>query len=45
MKEEIKVYKVLVGNPKERDHSKDQGVYGRMESEWVLRRLDSTGSG
>jgi hypothetical protein len=49
MGEEIKVYKVLVG--KERDRSEDQGVDGKMRSEWILRRLawrcglDSTGSG
>jgi hypothetical protein len=27
------------GSPKERDHSEDQGVEGRMESEWVVGRL------
>jgi hypothetical protein len=38
-------------NTNERDHSEDRGVDGRMESEWVLRRLageygvDSVGSG
>jgi hypothetical protein len=26
-------------SPKERDHSEDQGVGGRMGSEWILRRL------
>jgi len=36
---------------KERDHSEDQGVDGRMGSEWILGRLaggcglDSAGSG
>jgi hypothetical protein len=25
-----------VGNPKVRDHSEDQGVDGRKESEWIL---------
>jgi hypothetical protein len=25
--------------PKERDHSEDRGVDGRMGSEWILRRL------
>jgi hypothetical protein len=34
--EERKLYKVLVGNPKERDHWKDQGVGGKMGSEWIL---------
>jgi hypothetical protein len=40
-------------SPKERDHSEDQGVGGRMESEWILLLvrlaegvgLDCTGSG
>jgi hypothetical protein len=38
-------------SPKERDHSKDEGVDGRMGSKWTLGRLvrgcgvDSTGSG
>jgi hypothetical protein len=37
--------------PKERDHWEDQGVGGKMGSEWILGRLaggyafDSTGSG
>jgi hypothetical protein len=36
---------------KERDHSEDRGVDGRLESEWLLERLaggcgvDSAGSG
>jgi hypothetical protein len=29
--QERKVYKVLVGSPKERDHSKYRGIDGRME--------------
>jgi hypothetical protein len=33
MGKEKKVHKVLVGRPKERDHSEDQRVDGRMESE------------
>jgi hypothetical protein len=37
--EERKVYKVLVGKTKERNHSEDQGVSGRMGSELILRRL------
>jgi hypothetical protein len=50
MGEERKVYKVLVESPKERDHWEDQGVGGKMGSEWILERLawecglDSTGS-
>jgi hypothetical protein len=40
MGEERKVYKVLLGKPEgERDHSEDQGVDGRMGSEWILGRL------
>jgi hypothetical protein len=39
MGEERKVYKVLVGKPKKRDHLEDQGVGGKMGSEWILRRL------
>jgi hypothetical protein len=48
MGEERKFYKGFVESPKERDRSEDQGVDGRMGSEW--RRLawgcglDSTGS-
>jgi hypothetical protein len=51
MREERKVYKVLVGKPEGRDLSEDQGEDGRMGSEWILGRLaggcglDSTGSG
>jgi hypothetical protein len=26
-------------SPKERDHSEDEGIEGRMGSEWILRRL------
>jgi hypothetical protein len=31
MGEERKVYKVLVGKPKERDHWEDQGVGGKWD--------------
>jgi hypothetical protein len=31
------------GSPKERDHSKDEGVEGRMGSEWILGRLGGGG--
>jgi hypothetical protein len=34
-----KLYKVLVGSPKERVYSEDQGVDGRMRSEFILGRL------
>jgi hypothetical protein len=45
------VYRVLVGKPEGKDHSKDQGVDGRMGLEWTFVRLvggcgvDSPGSG
>jgi hypothetical protein len=52
MGEERKVYKVLVGKLEgKRDHLEDQGIGGKMGSEWILGRLawgcglDSTGSG
>jgi hypothetical protein len=35
MGEERKVYKVLVGKPEGRDHWEDQGVGGKMGSEWI----------
>jgi hypothetical protein len=37
--EKRNVYKVLVESLKERDHSEDNGVDGRMGSEWILGRL------
>jgi hypothetical protein len=37
MGEERKVYKGE--SPKERDHLEDQGVGGKMGSEWILGRL------
>jgi hypothetical protein len=43
MGKERKVYKVLVGKPEETDHLKDQGVDGRMGSEWFLGRLAGGG--
>jgi hypothetical protein len=39
MGEERKVCKVLVGKPEGKDQSEDQGVDGRMGSEWILGRL------
>jgi hypothetical protein len=39
MGEERKVYKILVESLKERDHLEDQGIGGKMGSEWILRRL------
>jgi hypothetical protein len=37
--EERKLYKVLVGKPKGKYLLEDQGVDGRMGSEWILGRL------
>jgi hypothetical protein len=37
--EERKVYKVLVGKPEGKNHWEDQGVGGKMGSEWILGRL------
>jgi hypothetical protein len=31
--------------PKERDHTEDRGVDGRMGSEWILRTLPGGGGG
>jgi hypothetical protein len=39
MGEERKVYNVLWVSPKERGHLEDQGVGGKMGSEWILGRL------
>jgi hypothetical protein len=33
------VYRVLVGKPEGKDHLEDQGVDGRMGSNWALGRL------
>jgi hypothetical protein len=39
MGEGKKVYTVLVENPKERDRLEDQGIDGRVESEWIFGRM------
>jgi hypothetical protein len=39
MGEERNVYKVLVGKPEGKNHLEDQGVVGKMGSEWILGRL------
>jgi hypothetical protein len=44
MGEERKLYIVLVGNP-EGDHLEDQGIGGRMGSEWILGGLTWGGCG
>jgi hypothetical protein len=33
------VYRVLMGKPEGKSHLRDQGVDGRMGSEWILGRL------
>jgi hypothetical protein len=43
MVEERKVYKILDGKPEEREHLKDQGIDGRMGSEWNLERMAGEG--
>jgi hypothetical protein len=43
MGEERKVYKVLTESPKERYLLEDQGINGRMGSEWILGRLAGVG--
>jgi hypothetical protein len=45
VREERKVYKAWWEIPKERDYSRDQGVDGRMELEWILGRLVGCGDG
>jgi hypothetical protein len=39
MGEERKVYKVLMGTPEGKRPLEDQGICGRMGSEWILGRL------
>jgi hypothetical protein len=39
------VYRVLVGKPRGKDHLKDQGIDGRLESKWTLGRLVGGGGG
>jgi hypothetical protein len=39
MAEERKVQKVLVGKPERKRRLEDQGVGGKMGSEWILGRL------
>jgi hypothetical protein len=31
-------YKILVGKPKGKDHSKDLGVDGKITLEWILEK-------
>jgi hypothetical protein len=39
MRKERKMYKILVGKPKGKNHLEDQGVDGSILSEWILGRL------
>jgi hypothetical protein len=39
MGEERNLYKVLVGKPEGKDRSEEQGLIGRMGSEWILAKL------
>jgi hypothetical protein len=39
MEEEKKCTRFWWESPKERDHSEDQGVGGKLGSEWILGRL------
>jgi hypothetical protein len=41
----LDVYRVLVGNLKEKEHLKDQGVDGRIGSKWTSGRLVGGWSG
>jgi hypothetical protein len=41
--EEIKLYRVLMENPKEAHHLKHQGIDGRMGLEWISGRLSGGG--
>jgi hypothetical protein len=43
MRKERKVYRVLVGKPEGKYHLKDQGIDGRMGSEWILGRMAGGG--
>jgi hypothetical protein len=43
MREEVKVYKVLVGKSEGKNYLEDQGVDGRMGSEWILGKLAGGG--
>jgi len=39
------VFRVLVGNLRERDHFEDPGVDGRIILRWIFRKWDRAGSG
>jgi hypothetical protein len=33
-------YKILVGNPRERDHLGDPGLDGKIRLKWIFRKWD-----
>jgi len=37
------VYRVLWGNPRERDHLEDPGADGRIILKWIFRKWDGGG--
>jgi hypothetical protein len=39
MGEERNVYNILMGKPEGKNHLEDQGIDGRIGSEWILGRL------
>jgi hypothetical protein len=39
MGEQTNVYRVSMGKPEGKNHLEDQGVDGKMGSEWILGRL------
>jgi hypothetical protein len=45
MGQDRKLYMVLGENPKQKDHSEDRGVDGRMGLEWILWRFSGGRSG
>jgi hypothetical protein len=40
MGERTDVYRVLVGNPRERDHLEDTGIDGRIILRWIFKKCD-----
>jgi hypothetical protein len=36
---DVKMYEVLVEKPEGKNHFEDQGIDGKLESEWILGRL------
>ena len=44
MSESRGVYRVLWGNPRERDHLENPGVVGRIILRWIFRKRDGGGT-